>query len=347
MKALVLEEKNKLSLREIDLPQELGEHDVRIQLKAVGICGSDLHFYTHGRIGPYVVNAPMVLGHEAAGQVVEIGSAVRNLSVGDRVCMEPGIPDWRSDEARQGQYNLDPSVHFWATPPAHGCMCPSVVHPANLTFKLPDDVSYQEGAFVEPLAVGVQAANKAQIQPGMTALVHGAGTIGIMTAFAALAGGCSKVLITDVQQQKLDIAGNFEGIVPINVGAEKSIDAVLRETDGKGVDLVFEASGNKHAYTQIFEEVRPGGRVVLIGISQEPIPLDLVAAQIKEVQIATVFRYANVFDRTVALLASGKIDVKPLISKTYDFEDSIAAYEFAARGNPDVVKVQILFSSEA
>jgi len=345
MKALVLEEKGRLSLREIDLPTSLGDDDVRIDMKAVGICGSDLHFYTHGRIGPYIVNSPMVLGHEAAGIVTEVGSNVTSLSVGDRVCMEPGIPDWTSVQSRKGLYNLDPAVHFWATPPAHGCMCPSVVHPANLTFKLPEAVSYMEGAFVEPLAVGVQAADKAAIKPGMTALVHGAGTIGIMTAFAALAGGCSKVLITDVQQEKLDIAGGYDGIVPINVAHESSVDAVLRETDGAGIDRVFEASGNAKACARMFDEVCPGGAVIMIGMHQAPVALDIVAAQIKEIRIETVFRYANVFDRTVALLAAGKIDVKPLISKTYPFESSIEAYDFAAQGNPDVVKVQILFDN--
>src|SRR5215510_3784860 len=178
MKALVLEEKHKLSLRDFSLDEPLGPHDVRIALRAVGVCGSDVHYYQHGSIGPFVVREPMVLGHEAAGVVTEVGSAVTTLKAGDRVCMEPGIPDPNGRATRLGLYNLDPAVRFWATPPVHGCLTPYVVHPAAYTFKLPDNVSFAEGAMVEPLAVGTHAAVKAKIKPGDVAVVMGAGPIG-------------------------------------------------------------------------------------------------------------------------------------------------------------------------
>ena len=161
-------------------------------MRAVGVCGSDVHFYEHGNIGPFVVRAPMVLGHEGAGVVVAVGSNVTSLKPGDRVCMEPGIPDWSSRASRNGHYNLDPKVRFWATPPIHGCLTPEVIHPANLTFKLPDNVSMAEGALVEPLAVGMQAATKAHVTPGAIGAVVGCGTIGIVTALAALAAGCAR-----------------------------------------------------------------------------------------------------------------------------------------------------------
>ena len=158
MRALVLERAGELSLREIAIEERMGPRDVRIAVRAVGICGSDLHYYEHGAIGPYVVREPMVLGHEAAGMVVEVGAEVEGLKAGDRVCMEPGIPDPRSKAARLGMYNLDPSVRFWATPPVHGVLRPEVVHPADFTFRLPENVGYGEGAMVEPLAVGMHAA---------------------------------------------------------------------------------------------------------------------------------------------------------------------------------------------
>ena len=206
MEALVLERKGELSLRDIDLPDEMGPHDVKIAVHTVGICGSDVHYYEYGAIGPFVVKVLMVLGHEAAGTVVEVGSQVKHLKPGDRVCMEPGIPDPNSRATRLGIYNLDPAVGFWATPPVHGCLTHYVVHPAAYTFKLPDNVSFAEGAMVEPLAVGMHAAVKAKIRPGDLAVVMGAGPIGIVTALAAIAGGCSQVVITDVQQPKLDLA---------------------------------------------------------------------------------------------------------------------------------------------
>jgi hypothetical protein len=151
MQALVLEATRELKLREIDLPQQVGPQDVRIRIHTVGICGSDLHYYTHGSIGPFKVEAPMVLGHEASGTVAEVGAEVTHLKVGDRVCMEPGIPRLDSPATLRGLYNLDPAVRFWATPPIHGCLTGSVVHPAAFTYRLPDNVSFAEGAIVEPL----------------------------------------------------------------------------------------------------------------------------------------------------------------------------------------------------
>jgi D-xylulose reductase len=341
MRALVLERQRELSLREIDLPRTLGPGDVRIKIDTVGVCGSDVHYYTHGRIGPFVVKEPMVLGHEAAGTVVETGPGVTSLKPGDRVCMEPGIPDLTSKASKLGLYNVDPSVVFWATPPVHGCLTPEVVHPAGFTFKLPDNVSFAEGAMVEPFAVGLQAAVKARIQPGDFAVVIGAGPIGIMAALAALAGGCSRVLISDLLPEKLAIAERTPGITGVNIREKTLADAVAEATGGWGADVVFEASGSPRAYPGIFDTVRPGGCLVVIGMPVEPVAVDLVAAAAKEVRIETVFRYANVYDRAIAMIASGKVDLKPLITHTYGFEDSITAFERAAEGRPADVKLQI------
>src|SRR6187549_2334613 len=193
MKSLVLERKNELTLRDFPVEEKVGPRDVRIALRTVGVCGSDVHYYQHGAIGPFVVREPMVLGHEASGIVDEVGARVTTLRVGDRVCMEPGIPDPNGRATRLGIYNLDPSVRFWATPPVHGCLRPTVIHPAAFTFRLPDNVSFAEGAMVEPLAVGMHAVSKARLAPGAVAVVLGAGPIGMVTALAAIAGGCSRV----------------------------------------------------------------------------------------------------------------------------------------------------------
>ena len=341
MEALVLERKGELSLRDVDLPLQLGPHDVKIAIHTVGICGSDVHYYEYGAIGPFVVKQPMVLGHEAAGTVVEAGGQVRHLKVGDRVCMEPGIPDPNSRAARLGIYNLDPAVHFWATPPVHGCLTPYVVHPAAYTFKLPENVSFAEGAMVEPLAVGMQAAVKAQIKPGDVAVVMGAGPIGVVTALAALAGGCSQVILTDVQQPKLDLAAKLGPIRPVNVAKEKLRDVVDDLTDGWGVERVFEATGAPKAIQSVHEPLCPGGKIVLVGMPIEPVAVDIVALQAKEASIETVFRYAHVFPRALALMGSGKIDLKPLISRTFEFQQSVEAFNFALKMPPDCVKAQI------
>ena len=341
MRALVLERQHELSLRDIDLPLSVGAADVRIKIDTVGVCGSDVHYYTHGRIGSFVVEAPMVLGHEAAGTIVEVGAAVTSLKVGDRVCMEPGIPDPSSRASKLGLYNVDPSVVFWATPPVHGVLTPEVVHPAAFTYRLPDNVSFAEAAMVEPFAVGLQAAVKAKIQPGDTAVVTGAGPIGIMAAVAALAGGCSRVIVSDLMPEKLAIAGRYPGVSTVNIREKNLAEAVAAATREWGADVVFEASGAPKAYDGIQTLLRPGGCLVLIGMPVAPISLDVSSIASKEIRIETVFRYANVFDRALAMIGSGKVDLKPLISATFPFEDSIAAFERAAEGRPGDVKLQI------
>lgn len=264
MKSLVLEKKHELSLRDfpdIDREEEiLGSRAVRIKLHTVGICGSDVHYYTHGEIGPFVVKAPMILGHEASGTITEIGADVTSLKVGDRVCMEPGIPDPNSRATQLGMYNVDPAVRFWATPPVHGILRPTCTHPEDFTFKLPDNVSFAEAAMVEPLAVGVHAATKARVKPGDIGVVLGAGPIGLVTALSALAAGCARVYVTDLAEPKLNIAASLSpAIIPVNVANEILTDRVKKDTDGWGANVVFEATGSPIAAASVFEPLAPGG----------------------------------------------------------------------------------------
>jgi D-xylulose reductase len=340
MKALVLKEKGKLAILDMSFDEKLGLDDVRIKMDTIGICGSDVHYYTHGKIGNFIVKEPMVLGHEASGTVIETGKNVTSLRVGDRICMEPGIPNLHSRATMEGMYNLDPDVIFWATPPIHGCLRETLVHPAMFCFKLPENVNYAEGALVEPLSVGLQAAKKANIKPGDVALVTGCGTIGLVTGLAALAGGCSKVIISDVIQPKLDLASAY-GMVPVNIKKQDLLEVVKKETGDWGVDIIFEASGNEAAIAGIFQPLCPGGKVVFIGMPVNPVPIDIVAAQAKEARMETVFRYANIYQRALSLMGSGKINVKPLITDRFKFADAIKAFEYAANPQPRTVKTVI------
>ena len=341
MRALVLERKRVLSLRDIDLPTTLGPDDVRIKLHTVGVCGSDVHYYTHGGIGSYIVKSPMVLGHEASGTVTEIGANVRSLAVGDRVCMEPGVPNFRSKATRLGIYNVDPEVTFWATPPFHGCLTSSVVHPATFTFKLPDTVTFEEGAMVEPFAVGMQAATRARIKPGDVAVVLGAGPIGIMVALAAVAGGCSKVLVSDVHQPKLDIASRYPGIIPVNITKHDLLDAVKSETGGWGADVVFDASGAVKAIEGSVSLACPAGAIVLVGIPVEPVAFNIPGAIGKELRIETVFRYANMYERALNLISSGKVDLEATDLLDLRFRALDRGVRARRRRRPADVKLQI------
>jgi D-xylulose reductase len=347
MKALVLERQRELKLRDIELPLALGPGMVKVAIDTVGICGSDVHYYTHGRIGPFVVEAPMVLGHEAAGTVLEVGDGVRELAVGDRVCMEPGVPDPDSRATRLGSYNVDPAITFWATPPVHGVLTPQIVHPARFTYRLPDTVSFAEGAMVEPFAVGLQAAQKARITPGDVGVVIGAGPIGILVALAALAGGCARIIIADIVSDKLEIAAQYDGIRAVDVTRADLRSVVAEVTDGWGADIVFEASGSPKAWDRLLDLPRPGGCVVVVGLPVEPTSIDWAVASTKELRFETVFRYAHQFPRAIQMLASGKVDLRPLITATYPFEQSVEAFERAASARPGDVKLQIRLAADA
>lgn len=346
MKALVLEKKGRLNLRdfpEIDRVEEkLEPRDVRIKLHTVGICGSDVHYYTHGRIGPFVVKTPMILGHEASGTVIEVGSDVTTLREGDRVCMEPGIPDPNSKATQLGMYNVDPAVRFWAKPPVHGILRPNRVHPEAFTFELPDKVTFAEAAMVEPLAVGVHAVTKAKIQPGDVAVILGAGPIGLVTALAALAAGCSRVYVSDLAEKKLDIADSLNGaITTINMTSQDLVKVVMRETNGWGANIVSEATGSPIAAAGVFNSLCPSGCVVMIGGQSEPISYDSGAAMVREARVENIFRYAHVFPRCVGMLASGLINIKPLITNTFQFDESVEAFDLAVSAPPQDVKMQI------
>jgi len=323
MQAVILKEKNKIVLEDFQAGEILGADDVRIAIKNVGICGSDVHYFQHGSIGDFVVREPMVLGHEASGVIIEVGSGVQHLKVGDRVCMEPGIPAQGSPSTLAGRYNLDPEVRFWATPPYHGCMRESVVHPANFTFKLPDEVSLEEGALVEPLAIG-------------------SGTIGIVTALAALASGCSKVLLVDVKERKLEIVRQHfsENIICVN-SARESLEDAVSALAPEGADIVFEASGSAAVIGSFVRYLRPGGRAVMIGMPAAPAPFDVVAAQVKEIEIRHIFRYRNMYPRTIKLIASGTLKVKPLITHHFEFSDALKAFDFAAGMPDDAIKIMV------
>lgn len=218
----------------------------------------------------------------------------------------------------------------------------TVVHPGAFTFKLPDSVSLEEGALVEPVAIGVYSANTAGIQPGDISLVFGAGTIGIVTTLAALASGCSKVVLVDVKEKKLAIVRKSfsENIICVN-STTQSIEDAISPLSSEGVDVVFEASGSPTVIGSFVRYLRPNGRAVMIGMPAAPAPFDVVAAQAKEIRVMHIFRYRNVYPRTIKMIASGTLNVRPLITHFYDFKDAIKAFDFAAAMPDEAIKTMV------
>eukprot|EP00457_Paulinella_chromatophora_P007527 gb/GEZN01007550.1/.p1 GENE.gb/GEZN01007550.1/~~gb/GEZN01007550.1/.p1 ORF type:complete len:413 (+),score=51.15 gb/GEZN01007550.1/:24-1241(+) len=363
--ALVLETAKQLSLREIEVKEPFSDYDVGVAIRSVGICGSDVHYYTHGEIGPFKVKQPMILGHESSGVVTRVGKHVTHLKVGDRVVMEPGVPDPQSRETRMGKYNLCRKLRFWATPPyaesllsnpawsaGHGCLRTHVIHPASFTYKLPSHLTFDEGALVEPLAVGVYASTKAKIKPGDVAVVLGAGPIGLLTSLSALAAGCAKVYVADISQPKVALAetlagpGKIKGLLADKDDKESICKQVLSLTNGWGADVVFECSGNAEAASYIPNMACPGGVAVLIGCPGNPVPLQVSDMQVRELRVETVFRYAHVYEKAIALLSSRQIDVRPLITNRFPFSQAKEAYDFMLNPPATTVKTVIQVATD-
>ncbi|AFK21378.1 NAD(P)-dependent alcohol dehydrogenase (plasmid) [Haloferax mediterranei ATCC 33500] len=319
--------------------------EVLVQIRHVGICGSDVHYFEHGRIGDYVVESPLILGHESAGEVVEVGSGVDHLSPGDRVSLEPGIPCGECARCRAGTYNLCPDVVFMATPPDDGAFAEFVSWDADFAYRLPEPVSTRAGALCEPLSVGIHATRRGEIGLGDTVLVTGAGPIGMMVLKAARAAGASDVLVSDVVPSKLDRARNAGAATTVNVADEDLTDAVAAFTDGEGVDVVVEASGAAAAIASTTEVVRRGGTIVCIGLSQnDDIPIATNELVDKELDLRGSFRFRNTYHTAISLLEQGAIEVEDIIDFEMSMRDLTAAFERAQE--PDVCKGMVELPSE-
>jgi D-xylulose reductase len=346
MKAVVLQEQGRITIDDVPRPGAPGPGEVRIAMHTVGICGSDVHYYTHGAIGDFVVEEPMILGHEGSGTVLAVGEGVSHLAPGDRVAMEPGIPNPRSRASREGIYNVDPDVRFWATPPYDGCLTEEVLHPAEYTYLLPDALSFAEGALIEPFAVGMQAATKARLKPGDIAAVVGCGTIGIMTAIAALNGGAARVYVSDLAPEKLALVEDIPGIVAVDASQDDLGARIRADTDGWGPQAVFEASGAAGSYGSIWDVPAPGGVLVVVGMPTTPVTFDTTKAQVRELRIETVFRYANVYQKAIDLAASETVDLSRLVTATFPVADSVSVFDRGAQGRPTDTKLQITFAPD-
>lgn len=321
---------------------KLGPNDALIAVKSVGICGSDVHYWKHGRIGPFILNNPMVLGHESAGQVVAVGEKVTHLKAGDRVTMEPGVPCRSCNSCKIGRYNLCPDVVFMATPPYDGSLSNYYLHPADFCYKLPDHVSYDEGAMCEPLSVGVHAVSRAKVSVGQTVLITGAGPIGLMCLMAAKAAGAGTTIISDIKQERLDVAKKLGATHTIDTTKVSDVIAHIQSLVGTQIiDTSIECSGATVAIHTAIKATRNGGVVVLVGMGAPEISLPLVDAAVREVDIIGVFRYANTYPKTLALIASGAVDVKPLITHHFDYKQSIDAFNVARLGQDKENKMAI------
>lgn len=340
MKAAFLYKPGDIRIKEMDIPIPKDD-EALIKLKAVGVCGSDVHFFEVGRIGDFVVQEPLILGHECAGEVVDIGKNVKNIRVGDRVAIEAGVPCRKCEFCRLGRYNLCSSVTFLATPPFHGAYREYIAHPEDFLFKLPDNVSFEEGAMVEPLSVGTYAAERGNVNVRNIVTIIGAGTIGLMTLQAVKARGVTDIIIVDLEPFRLDLAKKLGATLTINAREEDPVRKVLEYT-GSGADVVMEAVGAPQTIQQTIKMAKPGAVIVWIGMpTTDEIPIRAVEAICKDVDIRGIFRYANAYRPAIKLLASGKIDVKSMITTTFMLDQVREALEYPKKHPGTCIKVMV------
>lgn len=346
MKTAVMTGIRKMGFEERSIPKP-AQDEVLVKLDYVGICGSDLHYYETGAIGDYAVEPPFVLGHEPGGVVTEVGSKVHHLKVGDRVALEPGKTCGHCEFCRQGKYNLCPNVVFFATPPIDGVFQEYVAHRADLCFKLPDNVSTLEGALMEPLAVGFHAAIQGGAQLGQKAVVMGAGCIGLVSMMALKARGVSEVYVTDLMEKRLEKALELGADGIINGKKENVEERVLELTDGKGADLVIETAGAETAARQAIQITKKGAAIVLVGYSKTgEMTLPLSLALDKELTVKTVFRYRHLYPMAIEAVASGKVNLKGIVSHIFDLDEAQKAMDYSVDHKEDIVKAVIRIAKE-
>ncbi|TVY23450.1 putative D-xylulose reductase A [Lachnellula hyalina] len=335
--SFVLNKPYEVSFEERPKPTVQTPHDVLIAVNYTGICGSDVHYWAEGGIGEFILKKPMVLGHESAGTIISVGESVKSLKVGDRVAMEPGYPCRHCTPCLSGHYNLCPEMHFAATPPFDGTLAGFYTLPEDFCYKLPESVSLQEGALVEPLAVAVHIVKQAEVKPGLSVVVMGAGPVGLLCCAVAKAYGASKVVSVDIQPSRLEFAAGFAAthtFTPARVSAEENAARLLKEVGiADGADVVIDASGAEPSIQTSIHVVRRGGVYVQGGMGKPDITFPIMALCTKEVTAKGSFRYGSGdYKLAVELVASGKVDVKKLITGTVKFEDAEQAFKDVKAG---------------
>jgi L-iditol 2-dehydrogenase len=330
-----------IAIRELPRPRPAAG-EVLIRVHAVGICGSDMHLYDTGRIGPVVLQHPHIPGHEMSGEIAALGDGVTSLGVGQRVVLEPGLACGHCRTCRSGRYNLCGAVKFLGVPPNHGCLTEYVVAPAQWVYPLPDALSFADGAAVEPLVVGLQAVAQGGVGPESRVAIFGAGMIGLVTLEAALARGAAHVWVVDVVERRLGLAKEL-GATVVNARHENVVQELRRQTGG-GPDVVIEATGAPAAIRAAFQSAARGATLVAVGFTEEPtVALDYTAIVRSGVRVETLFRYANQFPLALDVAVRRRERLAKFVTDCLPFAATAEAFALAHERREGTIKVMVEF----
>jgi L-iditol 2-dehydrogenase len=329
MIASVLTGAKSLTVEQVPVPA-VASDEVLVKISAVGVCGSDTHYYRHGRIGEFVVEGPLILGHECAGTIVAVGSDVPESRIGERVAIEPQRNCRRCRECRAGRYNLCPYMEFYATPPIDGAFAEYAVIRTEFAHEVPDTLSDEAAALLEPLSVAITTMRKAGIVPGSSVLIAGAGPIGIICAQTARAFGAAEIIVSDLIAERRERA--------LRYGATRVIDPVEVDIASAGLDVnaFVDASGSPRAVMSGIKAVRPAGTAVLVGLGSSEMTLPVEHIQNLEITVTGIFRYTDTWPAAIHLVASGQIDLDSLVTGRFDLDHAAAALE--SDQDPDSLK---------
>jgi L-iditol 2-dehydrogenase len=313
MRASVMTGVRSLEIEDRPVPTP-APHQVLVEVAAVGVCGSDVHYYRHGRIGDFVVSDPMILGHELSGRIAAVGDGVDPGRVGLRVAVEPQHPCRRCRQCAAGRYNLCPEMKFYATPPVDGAFCRYVTIDAEMAHPVPDSISDDAAALLEPLSVAIATVRKAHVTPGSSILIAGAGPIGVICAQAAGAFGAARVVVSDPLSSRRERVLRF-GATEVLDPASDDVAALDPQ-----VDAFVDASGAAPAVVSGIQAVGPAGHVVLVGMGSGDFALPIGHIQHMEINVTGVFRYTDTWPAAIHLVSSGAVDLDSLVTGRYDLD---------------------------
>jgi L-iditol 2-dehydrogenase len=319
-----------------------GPHEALIRVESVGICGSDMHYYEEGCIGLSRLVEPLILGHEYAGVVEAVGAEADASLVGTRVAVEPGVPCHDCEWCRRDEYNVCRGMAFPGGPGHDGALREYMTVPAALCFSVPETMTAMEAAMVEPLAVAVHTLELAQMKPGETAAVLGLGPIGLLTAMVAKLADVPVLYGSDLVDYRVE-AGLRHGIdVAFNAAREDTVSRIMDETQGRGVDVVFDCARSSETLGLACRVARPGGRCILTGISgaeEDPVPVGV--ARRKELTLQWCRRFNHNYPTAISLLSTGRVAVRPLLTHSFPLEEAPAAFELVSRMDDRVLKASL------
>ncbi len=343
MKALQLLGPRQLAVAEVAAPRDLGPEDLLIRVKVVGICGTDRHYYRGENPGYATMAYPLIMGHEFAGQVEAAGPQVTAFRPGDRVALDPAIACRACEACLTGHPHVCPNVRFVGSPGVTGAMQELLVHPARLAFKLPEALSYAQGAVLEPLGVGLHAVNLGRIRIGDRVAVLGCGPIGLYIVQLARLAGAQDVLATDILDHRLRLAEKCGATLALNPAREDPVRAILAATQGRGVDVAFEVAGAQETPEQAAEVCTGCGTVVGVGIcSEDRMPFRSTPARRKGLTIKISRRMPHLYPRLMALSSRRMVDQGVLITHAFPLERGAEAFELLDRYADEVGKLVIL-----